>query len=146
MWRKLDKSDSLGRYIKGVTIEAEQFRTCLKFRVIEYVNAGEALLLDPYPSPPQPVVRKPSSTEPEMLFTGFEAQRRKVLEYMEREHRLSVKATVTMKLALIVGGYNAGLGKLRKAMKQGALIYSMSARTRICKPKGYDQPVREKSI
>ena len=117
----------IGRYIQGVRVEAGQFRTYLKYRVLEYKGGSAALLTDPSPRPPLPVVKKPGHGGPEIIFTGFETQRRQVLETMAIEHGLRVVASVTKGLAMLVGGYNVGPAKLEKARGQNVVVLDEAA-------------------
>ncbi|MBS0352472.1 MAG: hypothetical protein JSR83_01030 [Proteobacteria bacterium] len=114
--------NEVGRYIQGVSVEAGQFRTYLKHRVLEYLNDAATLLDDPYPAPPVITKSSKAPAGPEIVFTGFAKAHRADLERMAALHGLRVVGSVTKGLTLIVGGGNAGPAKMEQAREQNVIV------------------------
>lgn len=113
----------VGHYIKGKGLDDTHPLTYRKDRVVRYIDASEGLLVVPHVKPPQ----RPSATtnkddRPQILFTGFSAKRKVVLEAMATDTGLRVVTTVTQGLNYICGGFNAGPKKVERARAQNCWV------------------------
>lgn len=109
-----------GKYISGYDPKDNHHKDFLKFRVIEYINDSDKLLVEPYPLAPEPI--KSGKKLQEILFTGFPSVQKKHLQYKAIEAGLHVVATVTVNLNYLCGGVNTGPTKLHDARMKGCYI------------------------
>lgn len=116
----------VGHYLKGYCICCGGVRTFRKDRVVEYLDGSDAQLLEPHPSVP-PSISEPKRELPlQILFTGFPATQRAVLEQRAIDAGMDVKKSVTQGLNFLCGGPNAGPTKLEKARAQHVYILTQA--------------------
>ena len=115
-----------GHYLKGFSVSHGEVRTFRKDRVtVKYLDGSDKSLHVPYsPPPPKPDAGKPADDRPQIAFTGFAKVQRAVLEAKAEENGLRVCKSVTMNLAYLCAGPNAGPTKVDKARMQDVFILS----------------------
>lgn len=109
-----------GVYIKGYCRNLGP-RTFRKDRVIEYLDSCALLLKDPHTPPPKKL-NKHEPTGPEIVFTGFPAVQKALLQKKAVEHGMVVRQNVTQGLDYLCGGPTAGQAKVQKAKLQNVII------------------------
>lgn len=123
--RALLRWSESGHYLKGYDASCGRVMTFRKDRIREYLDGCAALLSVPHSPPPPAVVRSaPADQRPQVVFTGFPRIQRAHLEQKADESGMAVVGSVTVKLAFLVYGPNAGPAKIEKAMSQGVYIVS----------------------
>lgn len=113
-----------GRYILGVCADSHKPKTYRKDRVVQYHDGAELLMVEPFSGPPPIVTHKSvkTSSDTEILFTGFPSVQRAVLENKADEAGMVVVKSVTKNLSYLCGGPTAGPAKLDKARSMGVWI------------------------
>ncbi|OEY67447.1 hypothetical protein [Marinobacter sp. X15-166B] len=111
-----------GRYLQGVCVVDEKYRTFRKDRIDRYLGEGEATVTQPYTPPPPKI-----ETRPEICFTGFSKATRASLEELATRRDMLVRKSVTKSLAFLCCGPNAGPVKIQTARDQGCFILSHEA-------------------
>lgn len=112
-----------GHYVTGFDEGARQVRTFRKDRITQYHDGGASQLRTPHEGPPPRIERQtPPDLRPQILFTGFPAVQRAVLEQRSEAAGLRVVKTVTQGLVFLCAGPNAGPSKVSKARAQGVYV------------------------
>ncbi|TBU78182.1 BRCT domain-containing protein [Phytopseudomonas daroniae] len=112
------------RYIQGRSETDTLPRTFRKDRVLEYIEGADQLLFDLAPPAPEPAPRAELDKRPQILFTGFKAAQRALLEQTAAEHGFRVMKTAGKALAVLCIGDNAGPTKVESARASGSFIMS----------------------
>lgn len=121
--RRLTSWAEVGHYLEGFDEAAGKFCTFRKDRVVEYLDGAHAALIEPHSSPPPRIqTASPKDDRPQILFTGFGAAQRALLENHAEEAGLKVVKTVTQTLVFLCAGPNAGPTKVQKARLQKVYI------------------------
>lgn len=110
------------RYIQGRSEIDTLPRTFRKDRVLEYLAGAEQLLFERAEPAPEPAPRAQPDSRPQILFTGFKAADRELLESKAASHGFRVMKTAGKSLAVLCIGYNAGPSKVEAAREAGAFI------------------------
>ena len=122
-----------GHYITGFSEEDGGIRTFLKFRVLDYLNGSEQVLSSPHmPPPPRLQPKAKADARAQILFTGFGHALREQLEAQAERAGLKVVKTVTVNLALLCCGPNAGPTKMHDARDRGSITLSEGEFQRLC--------------
>lgn len=116
-----------GRYILGACPDTYHPKTYRKDRVVRYYDGAESLLKEPFSGPPPAISPSRRSSGTEILFTGFPAVQRAVLESKAEEAGLIVVKTVTKNMTYLCGGPTAGPAKLEKSREKGVWILNQPA-------------------
>lgn len=122
--------EETGLYIEGYCLDTLQYKSFLKFRVIEYLEGSESLLRQPYPSAAEideHITQLKTKTVPkdikiEVCFTGFPAVQKLSLQNKAIMHGMHVVTDVTVNLKFLVAGPTRGPAKIKKARAKGLLI------------------------
>lgn len=112
-----------GAYLTGRNLVDGRVKTYRIDRIQRYLDGSDALLIKPRQEPPPRTAKAlPVSRRPEICFTGFEQQRKDQLWSAAIDAGLRPVASVTVKLAFLVCGANAGPVKVRKARERGIYV------------------------
>lgn len=118
-------------YIRGVHDASGGYRTFRKDRILERFDTEEAYLACPLPDPAPKEDKLPNAPKqlagPEIAFTGFPAALRAELEEHARLTGLTVRKGVTVGLAYLCTGPNAGPKKIEVARGMGVAIMDQAA-------------------
>ena len=122
--------EEIGLYIEGYCLDTLQYKSFLKFRVIEYLDGSDSKLRDPFPSAAEieEHIRQlktktvPKEKRIEVCFTGFPAVQKLALQNKAVEHGMHVVTDVTVNLKYLVAGPTRGPAKIKKARDKGLLI------------------------
>lgn len=118
-------------HIRGIQETDGKFRTFRKDRVIELFSTKEefqsSLLPEPGPESYRPKKKPKSPTGPEIAFTGFAAALRKDLETQASQAGLVVRKDVSVNLAFLCTGPNAGPKKLAKVSMMDVVLLDQEA-------------------
>lgn len=115
-WR-IVKWEEAGKYLKGVCVDDNKFRTFRKDRIVSYDGGAEHFLIEPWVAPPPKLASKP-----DILFTGFPKSRRAELEALAEAHGMVVRKTVAKGLVFLCCGPNAGPTKVEGARGKGCFL------------------------
>lgn len=107
----LDGWSESGHYIVGIDKSDNRYKTYLKYKVSEYIDGSENYVNEPFPTPPVRI-DKTNIHQPEILFTGFSSAPRLNLERKASRAGLHVCKSVTVNLAYLCTGPNAGPAKV----------------------------------
>lgn len=122
--------EETGLYIEGYCLDTLQYKSFLKFRVIEYLEGSESLLREPYPSAAEidehisqlKAKTVPKDKKIEVCFTGFPAAQKLALQNKAIKQGMHVVTDVTVNLKFLVAGPTRGPSKVKKARAKGLLI------------------------
>lgn len=109
-----------GVYLEGFCHKAGDVRTFRRDRIVEFLE-GEFLLSSRGPISAQ---KKQNVDAMEILFTGFSASDREMLEDDAEAYGMIVRKTVTQNLDFLCAGPRAGSAKLEQARAQGCTVLS----------------------
>ncbi|WP_412475752.1 BRCT domain-containing protein [Halobacteriovorax sp. YZS-1-2] len=105
-------------YIRGFCHLRGEVRTFRKDRIVSFINKPSIEKL----STKTPIKKPRSTTETEILFTGFSAAKRADLEKVATNNSFRVRKSVTKNLAILCCGPNAGPKKLEESKAKGVEI------------------------
>lgn len=114
------------RYLQGRGEGDTLPRTFRKDRVVEYLEGADQLLFDKAPPAPEPAPKAAPDLRAQILFTGFKASERSVLESFAEQNGFRVMKTAGKSLAVLCIGGNAGPTKVDAARVAGAFVVTES--------------------
>ncbi|WP_374365892.1 BRCT domain-containing protein [Stutzerimonas sp.] len=120
--RVLNLWTETAEHIQG-RCEQDQFpRTFRKDRIQQFLAGAELLNKEIAPPLPRPAPKLEPGARPQILFTGFKADQRQLLESTANEQGMRVMKTAGKSLTYLCIGANAGPTKVDKAREAGAFI------------------------
>lgn len=132
--REVENTSESGEYLQGICSRANSLRTFRLDRILEYVNSSNieerlAFHLEHCP-PPRPkgisTKRNNAKGKPEICFTGFKSEDKKLLEELAEQSGMFIRTSVTASLDFLCCGYNAGPKKIEKARHQRVVALNES--------------------
>lgn len=119
-------------HFAGIDLDNDRYKTFRKDSVIEYLNDAEAVFSN-FPTLPS---KKPSERTKtrienddnlfEVCFTGFKKADKDRLIALAKENKMYVVTKVTVNLAALVCGYNAGPKKIEQAINSSGDVEIMN--------------------
>lgn len=120
--RSISKISEQGIYLQGICYSKNKPRTFRKDRIIEMLdNPYEVRLTSISLGKSNPTIKQVSNDELDVCFTGFKSEDKNRLTKLAESKGMIIRKSVTVGLAFLCFGYNAGPSKCNKAREQGVI-------------------------
>ena len=120
--RSISNISESGKYIQGFCHTAVMVRTFRKDRIVQILNNPHQInLLATTTELDTPQSNQRSKNELDVCFTGFNAEDKRRLTELALSKDMVIRKSVTVNLAFLCCGINAGPSKCDKAREQGVL-------------------------